>query len=349
MIEVFGGMSRDRLSELLDKMRGVRVAVLGDICLDVYWLADMKRSELSRETPHFPLPVVEERMSPGGGGNVAVNLAGLKPAKVFAIGVTGEDWRGAELLRLLVGNGVDAMHLIKTKGVVTNGYCKPLRAGISQVVYEDPRIDFCNYSHISPETEDAIIASLDEVAPQIDVLCVCDQLTYGIGTDRIRAHITGLARAGLTVAVDSRNRIGSYRNAILKPNELEGARAVGMENLSNISDFAEAAVALARGTEGEVLMTLGLQGALYTSGEAVTHFPANRVDGEIDIVGAGDTFLSGFSMAIAAGASRPEAAFFAALCSEVTIQKLGCTGSASAEEVLSWHDRINGKHQRNEE
>ena len=32
----------------------------GDGCLDVYWHADMTRSELSRETPHHNLPVVQE-------------------------------------------------------------------------------------------------------------------------------------------------------------------------------------------------------------------------------------------------------------------------------------------------
>ena|GEM_PF-4288646 len=34
-------------------------------------------AELSRETPHFAMPVVEERVSLGGGGNVAANMAAL--------------------------------------------------------------------------------------------------------------------------------------------------------------------------------------------------------------------------------------------------------------------------------
>ena len=43
----------------------VRIGVLGDAALDVHWYADMKKSELSRETPHYPLPVVREEFSPG--------------------------------------------------------------------------------------------------------------------------------------------------------------------------------------------------------------------------------------------------------------------------------------------
>ncbi len=59
------------LLPLFSKLDTLRVAVLGDFCLDMYWHADMRRSVLSRETPHFPLPVVKERFSPGGAGNVA--------------------------------------------------------------------------------------------------------------------------------------------------------------------------------------------------------------------------------------------------------------------------------------
>ena len=49
-------MTLDAIFSGIDR---ARVGVIGDFCLDVYWLADMTRSELSRETPHFPLPVVQ--------------------------------------------------------------------------------------------------------------------------------------------------------------------------------------------------------------------------------------------------------------------------------------------------
>ncbi|NIO76948.1 MAG: hypothetical protein GTN69_13985, partial [Armatimonadetes bacterium] len=56
-------ISRKRLEELLAAMRSVRVGVVGDACLDIYWEADMTRSRLARENPHFILPVIEERLS----------------------------------------------------------------------------------------------------------------------------------------------------------------------------------------------------------------------------------------------------------------------------------------------
>ena len=63
------------------------------------------------------------------------------------------------------------------------------------------------------------------------------------------------------------------------------------------------------------------------------HCPANRVEPPIDIVGAGDTFLSGFGCALASGATIDVAARIAALASSVTVKKIGTTGTASREEI----------------
>jgi rfaE bifunctional protein kinase chain/domain len=294
----------------------------------------MKKSELSRETPHYPLPVVEERMSPGGGGNVAANMAALKPEKVYAAGIFGEDWRGAALMELMRGMDIDMSHILTVRGRFTNTFCKPLRAGISEIVYEDPRLDFGNDQPPDAETEDRLIAAVNTLAPDIDVLCVSDQLPCGTVTERVRDHIIKLARGGLTVVADSRDRIGLYKHCIIKPNEVEGTKAAGVD------DCLEAALRLSNGRE--VIMTLGAKGSVYAAGGAATHIPARTVMGTTDIAGAGDTFLSGFSLARAAGASCPEAAYIAGLCSEVTIQKIGTTGTASPGEVLYRYDHSCG-------
>jgi len=341
-METYSTMQRARLAELLDKMRGARVALIGDLCLDVYWLADMKKSELSRETPHFPLPIAEERLSLGGGANAAANLAALRPAKVSVAGVVGADWRGAELLRLLDAAGIDSSRIVTAKNIWTNAYCKPLRAGISELIYEDPRLDFCNYRPPDSDTEDRLIESLGALAPEIDVLCVSDQLPFGAVTERVREKIIALARNGLRVVADSRDRIGLYTDVILKPNEVEAARAADMPPARDLNGFAEIARRFSRTSGCEVMMTVGSFGSLYADGDGVTHIPARAIPGEIDIVGAGDSFLSGFALGVAAGASRPEAAFFAGLCSAVTIQQIGVTGVAAPEQVLAWFERNYG-------
>ena len=67
----------------------------------------------------------------------------------------------------------------------------------------------------------------------------------------------------------------------------------------------------------------------------VTYAPAWRTEPPLDIVGAGDTFLSAFAAALAAGIPGDVAAAFANLASAVTIRKIGTTGTASPEEITA--------------
>jgi len=333
--------SETELTALFDRIKRIRVGILGDLCLDVYWRADMRRSELSRETPHFPLPVVEELMYPGGGGNVAANLSSLEIPKVRIIGAVGCDWRGTELMRLLNGPNMDISGIVRSGGLVTNAFCKPLRRGISGVEYEDPRLDFANHGPLPPEIEAEIIGNLTNAASDIDVLCVSDQVMYGAVTPAIREIIMGFAEKGLKTVIDSRDRICEYkgRNIVLKPNEVEGQRALGIApgGSEGTAELAETAKVLSERLGCDVCMTVGPRGSLTAEygSDAVFLSPAVKPDGPVDICGAGDTFLAAFAAAAAAGEDLPRAAAFAGLASGVTVRKIGVTGTASPAEILN--------------
>lgn len=322
------------LNQILDRIENVQIAVLGDLCLDVYWHADMRQSELSRETPHYPLPVVEERFSLGGAANVCANAAALG-ASVTAVGVIGNDWRGTVMEQCCKDQGIRTDYLVHEQGRFTNAYCKPMRHGISEVVYEDPRLDFCTLAPISAESEMALLEKLKTL--DVDVLCVSDQLKYGCITPKIREEIMRRSKEGLMVVADSRDRIGLYTDVYLKPNEIEGYRAVHGENPSAVMDveaYAVCAKELAEKNRAQVFMTLGGQGCVYVNGQDMCHMTAAKTPEQIDFVGAGDTMLASLSLALAAGVSPEEAMVFANLCASITIGKIGMTGTASRSEVL---------------
>lgn len=320
------------LETVLKGICGAKVGILGDFCLDVYWKADMKRSLLSRETPHYPLPVVEERMSPGGAGNVAANAAALG-ANVTAIGIVGNDWRATALMDALEKNHVSTDKLIRADNRMTNTYIKPLRAGISDVVYEDPRLDFENYELPDENTESALLDVLKNAAQNLDVLCVCDQMQYGAITPKVRELVSELAKNGLAVFVDSRQRIGLYEHCIVKPNDVEAEAATG------INDSEKAAKLLAEKNGCPAIVTVGEHGCYVCDGETVIRRPARKVEPPVDFVGAGDTFLSGLACAYAAGANITDAAMFANVASSVTVKKIGTTGTASPDEMRNaWRD-----------
>ena len=329
-------LSAVRLREILAGMTDVRAVLLGDMCLDVYWSADMTRSTLSRETAHFPLPVVSERMSPGAGGNVVACMAALHPASLRPVGVLGDDWRGESLKKEFAARGVDLSSLLTVPGRVTNAYCKPMRFGYAHEETEDPRLDFENFSPLNTQTEDALIALLREAAAQADVICVADQFAFGCVTPRVREAVCEWGKTKLVLA-DSRSRIGEFHHVLLKPNELECARAIGADRdaFPDDSSLFKAMQTLIKKTNGDICVTRAGAGCVLADHGALLSVTACPPSGPVDPVGAGDCFLSALALSLGAGASKAEAAAVANLASGVSVRKIGTTGTASPEEILA--------------
>ena len=335
-------ITRDKIEEINKNIQDITVCTIGDMCLDLYLYADMKLSELSRETPHHPLPVVREVGTPGGGGNVANNIAALRVGRLLPVSLIGDDWRGFLLMQYLEDHGFDTSRIIKSRKYATTCFCKPMRMGISDVVYEDPRLDFEFRGEIDPADEEAVIKAFDEAAAQADVIAVSDQVKRGVITDRVRERISYWA--GIKpVIMDSREHSTFYKGVIAKPNEVEAAFAIGRDikglNLT-LDDYAQIGADLQKKNACPVIVTLGSLGSLWCDEGGVTLAPTVPAEPPIDIVGAGDTFLSACACAYAAGASGPEALAYGNLASGVTVKKIGTTGTASPEEILAKFDEI---------
>ncbi len=329
---------RKRLIEILDRMQHVKVGIIGDGALDIYWVADMSRSELSRETPHFPLPVINERYSGGGGANVAINFSALQPAFVTIITIIGNDWRSGLFVKTLNENNIRTDDLVISETRVTPAYCKPIRKGMSELEYEDPRLDFQNYSEPSSEEESRVIKNLENISGKVDVIAVADQFLFGTITEKVRNKLTVIAKSGIPVIVDSRDRIGLYSGLIVKPNETEACRMIKKDiNPGEINEnlIFRAAKEINKRNQMPAIVTMGSGGALWVDNQVITKIPTIAAEPPIDICGAGDTFLSAFSCAFAAGASGPEAISVANLASGVSVKKIGTTGTATREEIIN--------------
>src|SRR6201989_2202154 len=88
------GLTRARLDDILERARGLRVAVVGDVMLDVYLVGSV-----SRISPEAPVPVVhvtEERFALGGAANVSANVAALG-AECRLVGLVGADHAGQRI------------------------------------------------------------------------------------------------------------------------------------------------------------------------------------------------------------------------------------------------------------
>ena len=119
-------MKPEILKELLQKISEVKIAVIGDFCLDAYWFVDKALSEISIETGRPTEPVKYQKYSPGGAGNVTNNLAALGIKDIRAFGVIGDDPFGTEMIRILEQTGINTRNmLVQKNNWSTHVYIKP--------------------------------------------------------------------------------------------------------------------------------------------------------------------------------------------------------------------------------
>lgn len=336
-------MTKKRLKEILSGFKNVSVLVIGDYYLDAYWMIDKKLSTLSLETPWHTNPVVDQRYSPGAAGTVTNNLKALEAGTIYTLGVIGEDGFGMNLLDLLEKDGRNIEFMIRSPNRVTPTYLKPIHQGYEGIETEAPRFDIENHSPLPAELERKVIDNLRQCVRLVDAVIVGDQMPHanrGVITDKVREEICLLAEKNddTIFFVDSRERIGLYRNVIVKPNRFEAMKAVNPGWNGEDVSIDEAKVCgekLHERTGKSIYLTVGERGILVLIEGGWTHVPGISSDCPIDPVGAGDSTSSGIVLTLCSGGTHQEAAFVGNLVASVTITKIGTTGTASHEELVN--------------
>ena len=334
-------LERTRLEQILKRFGGLRIAVVGDFFLDRYWEIDAARDEPSVETGLTAYQVVGRRHSPGAAGTVAANLAALGGGRIDAVGFIGDDGEGLELERCLDRIGITRDSLLRTPERLTPCYSKPMRDGV-----EMNRIDIKNRTATPESVERHIIASIEELADKVDAMIVMDQVSEencGVVTDVVRECLIrfGRERRSLLIYADSRERIGQFREMLIKCNEREAVECgVGDHSEHQTEEtLQQRGRELSCRTGRMVFITRGAQGQLIFDpaqpDSPAICVPAVPVEGEIDICGAGDATSAALVSSLCAGATPEEAAMIGNLAASVTIRKIGQTGTASPDEVLA--------------
>lgn len=336
-------MTRKRLKEILSGFKEVSVLVIGDYYLDAYWIIDKKLSTLSLETPWYTNPVVEKRYSPGAAGTVTNNLRALEAGEIYILGVIGKDEFGMVLSDHLEKGNRNTDFMISSSRRVTPTYLKPMHQGYEGIEFEGARFDIENHSPLPSEIEEKVIKNLRECVKLVDAVVVGDQTpheNWGVITDNVREEICLLAEkySDKIFLVDSRERIGLYRNVIIKPNRFEAMKAVKPDwegEEVSIDEAKKCGKKLYERTGKPVYITIGKRGILVFTEEGCIHIPGFTLNCPLDPVGAGDSVSSGIILSLCSGASYQEAGLVGNLVASVTITKIGTTGTASHEELLA--------------
>ena len=337
-------MTPERLDLLTRQYRSLRIAIVGDFCLDRYLEIDPSRSEISIETGLPVYNVAHVRSQPGAAGTILNNLVALGIPQIYPVGFAGEDGEGFELVRSLAAKpGVGLDHFVQTPLRRTFTYTKPLLMEPGKVPVELNRLDFKNWSATPQPVREQIQRAVAALASSVDAMILLDQVDAadtGVITREVLQAIDTVAssRPNLFIMADSRRSLRNYPPVSLKMNAAEFRTMTSLPAAPSLETLKQAAIDWARKQGRYVFVTLAEAGIVGASpkGEAV-HVPALPVRGEIDIVGAGDSVTANLTAALSAGASLTEALEVAMLAASIVVHQLGTTGTATVDQLRTLH------------
>jgi rfaE bifunctional protein kinase chain/domain len=322
-------LARDRVLQLIQRMKSSRVAVVGDIMLDRYLIGDTDR--LSPEAPVPVVTVAERHAALGGAANVAANVAALG-ARCLLVGVLGDDGDGAAIRQELAVARLEDRFVLTVAGRPTTSKTRIIARG-QQIVRIDDEVD----SLIDGQDLTRLVAAARDALADADALLLEDYNKGALSPSLIVAVMEVARRRGIPIVVDPKyRRFFEYQGAtVFKPNRRELESALGAAvDLQNGNALPEV---LARLKVDNLLVTLGSDGmVLVTKDGDLTQIPsiARQI---YDVSGAGDTVTAWLGTALAAGASVREAAQLANYAAGVEVGKPG-VATVSPEEVLAAHE-----------
>ncbi len=321
---------------ILWNVKNVRIGIIGDFCLDVYWNIDKDKSDMSVETKIPTKPVKYQFYSLGGAGNVANNLKSIGVKNVSVFGVTGRDPFGHQMRSLMKTLRITCDGLLEQGDKWdTHVYIKPIENGA-----EVNRIDFGNYNRLSEDVAQKLLSQLAEEMKNLDAVIINQQVPNGI-------HLSKTFQRGLQKLIcgnkkklfllDSRSCSDLYVGTIRKLNSYEASKLCGRscapDDVITEEDAKSAGAKLCKKWMKTLFVTRGDRGCLVVEEKKITVVPGLHIIEKTDPVGAGDSMLAGITAAMAGGADPVTAAAFGNFTAGVTVQKLYQTGTASPDEI----------------
>ena len=319
------------LRPIIDRFKGKRIVVLGDLVADVFVYGEISR--ISREAPVLILNHRETQIVPGGGANAIHNLWALG-AKPLPVGIVGDDTEGRQLLNYFLNLGIDTGGISVAKSYRTPSKTRILAGAVHSQRQQIVRID--SGSPLEEDEDDKnrhrVEQKLKRVLRNADALLVSD---YGYGlinpalVSRVRTH-------SMPATIDSRFSLMSFSGmTAATPNEPEVEAALSMTIGNDAKKLEWAGRTLLRKLKHDALLiTRGKDGmALFERGRKTTHIPVHGPDEVADVTGAGDTVIATFTLALAAGASYDEAARLANVAGGIVVMKYG-TRPVTLEELI---------------
>lgn len=323
-------LSIDRLKQCIQKFSSGKILVLGDLLIDE--LLEGRPERISREAPVLILEHVDTTLIPGGAANTAHNVTALG-GKCHAIGICGNDDYANKLKQLLDKQSIEHSLVVDPDRPTTvkTRILSKTHALMQQLL----RLDRISHKPIDKNIETGLIANIEKVSKEYPIFILSDY-RGGLITDEIIHTCKKLAaKQELMLIVDAQDQFERYQNvALLTPNQPDTERAIGYK-INSQAELLQAGEDMLMFTGAQsVLITRGKEGmALFSRGSEPFMLPALNRSEVYDVSGAGDTVVATIALALATGASLPEAMALGNIAAGIVVTKPG-TAVTSQKEML---------------
>jgi rfaE bifunctional protein kinase chain/domain len=316
------GFNIKDLRKLLDQFAGLRVLVIGDVIVDEYIACDALG--MSQEDPSIVVtPVLAEKFV--GGASIVAGHAAALGAEVRLLSVTGCDALADFTAKKLTSYNVDAT-LFKDESRPTA--LKQRYRSLGKTLL---RVSQLKQHAIDIMLQRRLFDEIESKIRRFDLVMFSD-FNYGCLPQPLVDAINALCmQHGVPMVADSQSSsqvgdVSRFRNMLLlKPTEREARLA--------LRDFASGLVVITealyeRAKARNVILTLGSEGLfIHKMGDSwhppnSDRLPAFNVAPK-DVAGAGDSLLTGASLALVAGADIWLSAYLGSLVAACQVGRAG--------------------------
>lgn len=319
------GITRASLHDTIERFRGLRVLVVGDVVVDRYVFCDA--IDVASEAPMMALKTLDEQSYVGGAAIVARHAAALG-ARAFLLTAGASDEHSRRVEEVLESEGVEA-HVLR---------CRPKVVEKTRYLVGDNKLFKVETGERVPLdslAERLATKILDEQA-NFDVAIFCD-FGYGMITGGFMQRVMGRLRERIRIiAADvsgTRASLLNFRHAdLLCPTE--------RELRSNLHDYerglSSVAYDLLSQTQAKHLfVTLEKRGLVvfdrptddpeapeWSHRLLSEHLPS-FADRPVDRLGGGDALLATSALSLGAGANLTQAAYLGNAAAAIELGILG--------------------------
>lgn len=324
----------NNLFNLISVFSRLKILVIGEAMLDRYLKGTTTR--LSQEAPVQVVSLDEKEDIPGGAANTAANIRSLG-AEPILLSVTGDDEEARMLRKALRNYGISDAYLVASPERQTLAKQRVVANGQMMI-----RFDQGSTCPLDKKSEAALIKRLQKLAPRVDGIIISDY-NYGILTPNVLNVLRKMQEREpriLIVDAKSYQPYQSLRVTAVKPNYSEAVKILELEEEeakeTRLKQIEQHGPKILEAANAQIAaITLDEDGALLFERGQPSYRVYGRPAGHNRVAGAGDTFISGLALALAAGGQAAAAAELASAAAAIVVEKPG-TSTCYIEELESY-------------